>query len=320
MKIFLAGGTGVLGRRVVERLVRRGHVVAGLARSDRAAGRLEAAGAAAVRVDLFDREGLQAAVRGSDAVLHLATSIPARLDAGRRAWSDNDRIRVEGTANLLAASLSNGVSFYLQAAVTFIYGDRHGAWVDERTPVDPAPAAILRSAVAMEAAVRESAGRGLPATILRFGSFYGPDAAHTLDLLRRVSRRALPILGAGRTYGNLIHVEDAAEATARAIDRHAAIAGEILDVTDGKPATHGEVARFLAEILAAKPPRAIPMWLARLLLPAHVLEVATASHRCRAERVRERLGWAPAFASYREGLAAVAAAIRPGQRGRAPNS
>lgn len=310
MKIFLAGGTGVLGRRVVERLARRGHTLRGVARRDASAATLVAAGADPVRVDLYDRRAVTEAVSGSEAVLHLATAIPKRLDARRGAWSENDRLRVEATGNLLAAAEVAGVSFYLQESVTFLYGDRGGAWVDERSPVDPAPAEILRSAVEMEASVLAAGGRGLPVAILRFGSFYAPDAAHTQDLLARVSRRAFPILGGGRVYWNSIHVDDAAEAVVRAVDRRHAISGETLDVTDGRPATQEDVARFLAAATGAPPPRRVPMWIVKLVLPAHVREVVTASHRCRGERVRERLGWTPAFADYREGYAAVVAALR----------
>lgn len=125
-KIFLAGGTGVLGRRVTPLLVSAGHDVTVNTRSDVAAATIRAAGATPVTVDLFDRAAVSEAVEGCDTVVNIATSIPTGGSAAlKRNWAMNDKIRTEASANLASAPPNGGT--YVGESITIPYidsGDR----------------------------------------------------------------------------------------------------------------------------------------------------------------------------------------------------
>ena len=306
MKIFVAGATGVLGRRVLPRLTQRGHQVSALTRSKGNSALIRELGAQPVSADLFDPASMRTACRGAAAVLHLATAIPTGTRTRLKDWEVNDRIRTDGTRALVDGALAAGVSLYLQQSVTFLYGDRNGAWVDESQSIDPDPGAILRSAAEMESIVDSARrSRRLPAVVLRFGWFHSHDAAHTRALIALALKRRLPILGAGDTYINFIHVDDAAECVARAVDRHDAIRGETFNVVDGAPVAQREFVTWLAERLGTPPPRRVPRWMLRFTLPKHQRETLSASHRCGNGRARERLGWTPAYAGYRESWSSI---------------
>ena len=140
MKLFVTGATGAIGRYAVPALVAAGHEVTGVARSDTKAAWLRQQGAAAVNVSIFDRAPLADAMAGHDAVVNLATHIPAPADARKpEAWAENNRIRTEGSATLVDATLDAGVGRVVQEAITFTYPDRGDAWIDEDTPLDVGP-------------------------------------------------------------------------------------------------------------------------------------------------------------------------------------
>jgi len=171
MRAFVAGATGVLGRLVVRELLARGHTVAGLARSMASETVLRRLGATPVAADLFDSDSLAAAVSGADVVMHLATAIPAARRQTLSDWRLNDRIRTEGTANLLDAACRARIGFYVQQSATLVHGSSGENWIDEGSPL--VPHRVADSAVIMERLVREAGKlRGLPAAILRSGTLY----------------------------------------------------------------------------------------------------------------------------------------------------
>src|SRR5512143_1719084 len=137
MNIFICGATGVLGRRAVEAFVAGGHRVVGLSRSPANTEWLRAHGAEARTGDLFDGEQMRELSADCDAVLHLATAIPSGSKTTPADWAMNDRIRREGTVNLVEAAVRNGCRLYLQQSITFLYGDRKGEWVDEQSALPP---------------------------------------------------------------------------------------------------------------------------------------------------------------------------------------
>jgi nucleoside-diphosphate-sugar epimerase len=309
MKVFVAGATGVLGRSVVRRLVERGHRVTALSRSEANAAVLRRLRAEPRPADLFDAARLRDAVAGCEAVLHLATAIPTRARTTLEDWEPNDRIRRDGTRHLVAGALHHRARVYVQQSVMYVYGDRGGAWVDESTPVAAQPPLLARSAIDMEGIVNEAAGRhGLPAVTLRFGAFYHPEAAGTRAMLQMTKENRFPILGSGRTWWNLVHVEDAAAAVVAAVERHDRVLGRTLNVSDGEPVPMGEILDYLSTLLAARPPRRIPAFVARFVIGPHALEVLLASYRSRSDAVRAALGWSPAYPSFRMGLQATVTA------------
>ncbi len=138
VKVFIAGATGVLGRRVVPLVVAAGHDVSALARSDARAAMVGSLGASPVRADLFDPEAMRQAVAGHDVVCNLATHIPPTAKAARPgAWAQNNQIRTEGSKNLVDAALACGASRYVQESIAFLYVDGGSAWIDESSPIDP---------------------------------------------------------------------------------------------------------------------------------------------------------------------------------------
>lgn len=293
MKVFVAGATGVIGRRAVEQLVAAGHEVTAVARSEEKAERLRAAGATPVAVSLFDPAGLAAAVAGHDAVVNLATSIPPMSrSATPGAWRENDRIRTEGAANLVDAALAAGVGRFVQESVTFTYADAGDRWIDATTG-EVRPSGVTASTAAAEAAVRRFTEAGGTGIVLRFGMFYAPDSGHTRAMLSAARWGVALLPGRPGARLSAIHADDAAAAVVAAL---AAPAGT-WDVVDDEPLTRQEVARALGARV-----RVPGRWATLLGGSASAL---ARSQRVSNRRFREATGWAPPHRSVRDGLAAM---------------
>lgn len=305
MRIFLSGATGVLGRRVVRLLLEQGHYVIGLSRSQKNEVWLSRNGAEARLGDLFNLNGMVRLTSDCEAILHLATSIPKKVRWSAADWAINDRIRQEGTEILVEAAIRNGCKLFLQQSVAFLYGDRNGEWVDERTPVAAHLADMLRSAVDMEEIVNHAIQlRGLPAILLRFGSFYSHDSAQTRAMFERMRKRTYAVVGSGEAYWNIINVDDAALAVAKAVEHFPDVLGQTFNICDDEPVLYRELADEVAQVLGARRPARIPVFLARLLLGMQTVNFLLASMRCKNQLAKERLGWYPQYPSYREGYLA----------------
>lgn len=301
--VFVAGATGVLGRRLIRQLVARGHRVVGLARTADRARQIEEAGGEPAEADLFDVDTLARAADGADVVIHAATAIPTgRATTQPSAWALNDRIRTEGTMALATAAGLVGVTRYLQQSVAWVVERSPGGPpFDESTP--PSPPLLLASAVEGEAVAREAGGRyGYDVAILRNGVFYAPDAAHTLELAENLRRRRPTVLGRGDYLMAPIHVDDAARAFTRATEAR----GDALwNVIDDEPVPAIRFHRHFAGLLDAPSPRRVPLWLARRLAGEDAVAAVTTSMNTSNARIRQDLGWAPTYPTYREGLRAV---------------
>ncbi len=306
MKVFIAGATGVLGRRVVRRLVAGGHAVAGLSRSQLNADWLAQNGAEPKSGDLFNAAQVAELAAGCEAVLHLATAIPTQTRTRRADWALNDRIRTEGTRALVAAAVSNRCQVYVQQSVTFLYGDHGDEWVDERTPVHAEPGSIVHSALEMEQIVARAAqDQGLPAAVLRCGMFYCHDSVQTRAILDLARRGQFPIIGSGDNYWSQIQVDDAAGAVVSAVENHARAVGHTYNVVDDEPARYRDVAAFIAQTAGARPPLRLPAVVARLFVGAAMVGTLTTSLRVRNQRLHDELGWQPEYPTFREGYRAV---------------
>jgi len=302
MKIFISGATGVLGRRVVRRLVDRDHTVIGLSRSDSNRDWLRKNGAEARSGDLFDLESISDLTSDCEGILHLATAIPTKARTTTADWKMNDLIRREGTRNLVEAAKLHKCRLYVQQSLTLIYGEQNGNWVDEQMPIPDKQPSILESAVDMEGIVQEAiTEHDLPAIILRFGSFYSHDSAQTRDMLQLVQKGFFPIVGDGSYYWNLIHVDDAAGAVVKAVENYEAGLGQTFNVCDDGPVQYRELLRFIADRPGARKPMRIPRFLARWMLGSHVVDSIFSSFRCRNQKIKEGLDWTPQFQTYREG-------------------
>lgn len=303
--VFIAGATGVLGRRVVDGLVADGYQVVGLSRSPQNEAWLNDHGAIPRSGDLFNLEQMREMTADCDAILHLATAIPINARSSLQDWALNDRIRRDGTRNLVGAALHNNCQLYVQQSITRIYGDHGAEWVDESTPLPEKQGAVIQSAADMEQIVGEAAAQqGLPATTLRLGIFYSHDSAHTQAMFQLIPRRSYPIIGRGHGYWSLINVDDAAAAVCQAIRQPDACVGQTFNVCDDEPVPYGELMDFIAKTLGAAKPWHMPVWLARWLLGDVTVATALDSTRCQNERFKKETGWRPVYSTYREGIPA----------------
>jgi nucleoside-diphosphate-sugar epimerase len=299
-KVFVAGATGVLGWRAVDRLVRSGHAVTGVARSEEKSARLERLGASPVRVDLFDADAIRDAVAGHDVVCNLATNIPPLSQARKNAaWLDNDRIRREASGHLVDAARAAGATRYVQESITFIYADAGDRWIDEDASLDVP--AYTRSVLDAEAQAERFTASGGIGVVLRFGLFYGPDSHHTVDTVRFARRRLAVTLGRRDGYLSAITTDDAAAAVVAALD---ATAGTY-NIVDDKPLTRREHFDALGRALGVRKLRILPAIAAKV--GGSKTEMLARSQRVSNERFKKETGWAPRCASARDGWPAVLA-------------
>ncbi len=308
MRIFLAGATGAVGRRLLPILVQAGHEVVGTTRDRQRVRALEAAGAEGVVVDGLDRDAVMAAVTEAkpDVVIHQLTALSGRANLRRfdQYFAQTNRLRTEGTNNLIAAALAAETPRFVAQSYTGWPNERSGSPVKtEEDRLDPNPTAASRRSLAaiqhLESAVTGTPG--LDGVVLRYGSLYGPGTALGAggELLEMVRRRQLPIVGGGTGIWSHVHVDDAAQATLLAVERGAR---GIYNVVDDEPAPVSEWLPELAEAVGAKPPRRVPTWLARPLLGEHGVSLMTqirGSSNAEAKRV---LGWRLRYPSWREGF------------------
>jgi nucleoside-diphosphate-sugar epimerase len=309
-RVFVAGATGVLGRRAVRRLVEAGHDVTGMARSDEKAKLLEGLGATPVRVDLFDADAVRAAVAGHEVVCNLATNIPPTAKATRgSAWADNDRIRREGSRHLVDAALAAGADRFVQESITFLYADAGERWIDEDHPID-APA-FTRSTLDAQVEAQRFAASGGAGVVLRFALFYGPDSHHTLDAVRLARRHLAATFGRRDAYMSSITTDDAAAAVVAALGA----ASGVYNVADDEPLTRRDHFDALARALGVRTPRFAPA-VARKVGGSKT-EMLARSQRVSNERFKKETGWAPDYPNAREGWPAVVAAIENEERANA---
>jgi 2-alkyl-3-oxoalkanoate reductase len=307
MRVFIAGATGAIGKRAVHKLVASGHSVTGVARSPAARTVLERARAAAVNVDLFDRDAVRRAIEGHDAVVNVATHIPR----GRirpffpSAWAENDRLRREASAILGEAAAVTGARVFIQESIALAYPDSGEQWVTDDMKLEPSRyARAVRDAEASAARFTASGGRGVT---LRFAAFYGPDDFATEQLLLGARRGFLPLFGRVDAHFPMVHHEDASQAVVTALDAPAGV----YNVVDDEPLRRGELAAVIADLLGVSVPRLPPAWLSFFAGPLG--EVMARSVRASNRKLRQ-LGWAPSYPTAREGLRAVLAARQPTAR------
>lgn len=302
MRVFLAGATGAIGRVLTPLLIEAGHEVTGMTRSPERAERLREQGAEAVVCDALDADGLRNAVVQArpEAVIHELTAIPSALNP-RRADAElapTNRLRREGTRNLIAAARAAGAARLVAESIAFAYAPV-GEWIkdedgllDLESPYGEAVAAIMSL---------EEQVLGADGVVLRYGYFYGPGTPFEAGGLysELVRRRRLPIVGSGEGRWSFIHVEDAASATVAALER---ASPGVYNIVDDDPVPAREWIPVLADALGAKPPRRVPAWIGRLFGG----EVAVASMNTQRgasnAKAKRELGWAPSRPSWREQL------------------
>lgn len=296
MRIFVAGATGVIGRRAVPALTRAGHRVTGVARSAESAERLRHAGAIPISLDLFDASAVARAVDGHEVVINLATHIPRsswRVFVPG-AWRENDRLRRDASRHLADAAVRSGAQRFVQESYAPVYPDRGDAWIDERTPI--APVRYNRTVADAERSVQSVTERGGAGIVLRFGAFYGPDSPQLADMAKMVRRGWWPLPGATDAWWSSVSHDDAASAVVASLGAPAGI----YNVVDDRPMRRREWADAFADALGVAPPRFMPPWTTRLM--GSLGEMFARSLRISNATLRGATSWSPKYPSAADGI------------------
>ena len=305
MRVFVAGGTGVLGRRLVPQLVARGHQVTATTTSPAKLGSLQQLGADAVVMDGLDAVSVGESVAAArpDSIVHQMTAISV-AHSGKpdlkhidRWFGSTNRLRIEGTDHLLAAAEATGVSHFVAQSYASWNGIRKGGWVKtEEDPLDPEEGTIVHPVAVAIRHVEEVVVRAGGAA-LRYGGFYGPGA--TDDQVELVRKRKFPLVGRGTGYTSWVHLDDAASATVLTVEQKAR---GVFNIVDDEPAPASEWLPYLAECAGAKPPMRVPKWLARLLAGQAAVTMMTEGRGFSNAKAKRELGWELRYPSWRQGF------------------
>ena len=308
MKVFVAGGSGAMGRRLVPRLIADGYEVVVMIRDVGKAPWLRGIGAQPVVADALDGAAVDRAVRASEPeiVIHQLTAL-----AGAQSFKNFDkefaltnRLRTEGTDHLLEAAQAAGV----RRVVAQSYGnwnyERTGSAVKtEQDPFDPDPPAnqvkSLQAIRYIENAVLNAGG--IEGIALRYGNFYGPGTGLDLggDIVAQVRKRRLPIVGDGAGIWSFVHIDDAAAAAVAAIGHGRP---GVYNIADDEPAPVAKWLPDLAAVVGAKPPLHVPVWLGRLAAGEVGVSMMTRIRGTSSAKAKAELGWTPRYQTYREGF------------------
>jgi nucleoside-diphosphate-sugar epimerase len=300
MHVYIAGGAGVIGRRLIPQLVERGHRVTATTRNASRTAGLEKLGAEAVVVDGLDSAAVGESVAKAepDAVVHQMSALSGKVDVKHfdRYFAMTNRLRTEGLDHLLAAAEASGVPHVVAQSYTGWPNIRSGGWVkDEEDPLDPEPPKWQRQSLAgiryLEDTVRKADG-----TVLRYGGFYGDASDGMIPLVRK---RRFPLVGGGTGYTSWIHLDDAASATVLALEKQAR---GVFNIVDDEPAPASEWLPYLAECLDAKPPMRLPVWMARLAAGDVAVSLSTRTRGSSNALAKRVLGWQPRWSSWRQGF------------------
>ncbi|WP_022883774.1 NAD-dependent epimerase/dehydratase family protein [Glaciibacter superstes] len=309
MRVFLAGATGALGRRLLPKLLEAGFDVTGTTSSSSKLAALEAAGVHGVVMDGLDVTSVDDAVAGArpDVVVHQLTAL-AHMSGNPRNFekdfAETNRLRTRGTDLLLAAARAAGTERFIAQSYAGWPSERTGSWVKgENDPLDPAPTAVSARTVEairhLEAVV--TGATDLDGLALRYGSLYGPGTGLGTggNLLAMVAKRRFPVAGGGTGMFSFCHIDDAATATVAAVTHGAP---GVYIVADDEPAPVSEWLPYLAASIGAKPPMRLPAWLAAPLLGEHGMSMMTQIRGSSNAKAKAELGWRPSYPSWREGF------------------
>jgi nucleoside-diphosphate-sugar epimerase len=300
MKVFLAGASGAIGRPLIRQLRERGHDVVGMTRSNVQV--ITELGAQAVVADALDADAVRAAVESArpDVVVNELTDLARPLNPRKYGeWlAGTNRLRREGTRNLVDAAQASGASKVISQSVAFAYKFEPGVKTED-APIHGAAAGDMGAAMESLEQQTLAAPGGI---VLRYGFFYGPGTAYANDgqQVELIRKRQMPIVGGGTGQFPFIHVEDAASATVAAIERGSP---GIYNVVDDDPAPGHEFIPYIAQLVGAKAPRRVPGFLARLVA-GRMVGFATGLQPVSNAKAKRELDWAPRYASWREGFAA----------------
>jgi 2-alkyl-3-oxoalkanoate reductase len=308
MRVFVAGGTGVIGRRLIPQLASAGHVVTATTRTPGKVQQLSSLGATPAVVDALDEQAVRTAIRAAapEVVMNHLTRLPQRYNPRRlRPWFEaTSRLRVDGTRHLLAAAHEVGARRFVYQSIAFMYALRGPAVVDEDAPVAvdaPDPyGPVYRSTLKGERMTLEA--EGIDGVVLRYGQLYGPGTyfAPDGDLARQARRRRVPIVGGGGGMFSFVHVDDAALAAGCSMSRGRGV----YNIVDDDPAPGREWIPVFTRAVGAPEPMRVPRWMTRLIAGGWAAAALTDGRGASNARAKRELGWEPRHPSWREGFLA----------------
>jgi nucleoside-diphosphate-sugar epimerase len=309
VKVFLAGGSGAIGRVLIPELLRAGHEVVALARTPAKASALEAMGTTTAVADALDREALHSAIVHAkpEAVIHQLTALSQPIDFKKldQSLALTNRLRTEALDTMLRAARGAGAkTFIAQSFCGWTYARVGGPVKSENDPLDPHPPRAFEKTLEairyLENTVK-LAGE-LRAIALRYGFFYGPGTsiASDGDIAAAVRKRRLPIVGGGGGIWSFIHVADAARFTVAALTRGSP---GIFNVVDDEPSAVSDWLPYLARVLGAEPPRRVPAWLARFAIGSGGVGIMTKNRGASNAKAKRELGAELRYPSWRVGFA-----------------
>ena len=298
MRIFVAGGTGTIGVPLVRALIAAGHEVHSLTRSEKKILEIRSLGAEPAVADALDAEGLRRVVVAARPmhVIHQLTALPKQGPRRASELAPTNRLRSEGTRNLIAASVAAGARRVIG-----------GSFALFQAPMPAnAPADVLEGAEAlrsMESQILDASRRGhIEGVVLRYGMFYGPGNPATDYMIRLLRRRMLPVIRHDQGLLPFIHLDDAVSATIAALDR--APAGSAYDIVDDRASSMSEVVAGMARQAGAPKPFTVPLWLPRLLSP-YMTGLISVRLPLSNAKAKAELGWTPKYPTWREGVAGL---------------
>lgn len=311
MRVLVAGATGAIGRQLVPVLVAAGHEVHGMTRSGaRQEEMLRELGAVPVVADALDPDQVAEAVGSAapEVIVHELTAIGAlnmrRFD---RDFAPTNRLRTEGTDHLLSAGQAVGVRRFVAQSVAGYgaYARTGGPIKTEEDPLDPAPVREMSETLGAIRHLEEAVlgAHWTEGIALRYGVFYGlgTSLAPGAEQFELVRRRRFPLVGDGGGMWSFVHVADAAQATAAAVERGSP---GVYNVVDDEPAPVAEWLPALAQTLGAKKPMRVPRLVGRLFAGEAGVAMMTDVRGASNGKAKRELGWRPAHPSWRQALAA----------------
>jgi nucleoside-diphosphate-sugar epimerase len=312
MRVFVAGASGAVGSRLLPLLLSAGHTVVGLTRNLVNAEAIGRTGAAAAVADALNRAAIVDAVVAAkpDVIVHEMTSLGDANDLRRfdRSFGVTNRLRTEGLQNLLAAAKQAGTRrIVAQSFCGWPYARVGGPVKSEDDPLDPKPPRELRRTLEairyLESAMTGSSN--IEGVVLRYGAFYGPSTGlFDGPMVDQLRRRRVPLIGNANGWWSFLHIDDAAAATAIAVERGAP---GIYNIVDDEPAPVRDWLPALAAMLGARPPRQIPRWLARIAVGEHIVTMMTEARAGSNAKAKRNLSWQPVHSSWRQGFAEILA-------------
>ncbi len=308
VRVFVAGGTGAVGRPLVSRLVAAGHTVTVFSRTEARVASLEVPGVTAAVGDALDAPTLAAAVETArpEVVINQLTNLAQTMNpvALARGLKQTARLRHEASGTLVAAARSAGARRVIAQSISFIYRPGPGTraesdplWTDAVGQIG----ALARSVAMLEA--QTLGAEGIEGVVLRYGSFYGPGTYFGPDgaFTGLVQRRLMPVAGRGGGLFGFVHLDDAVGATMAALEGPTGV----YNVVDDVPAAAAEWIPFVPVLLGAKAPRHLPEALVRAVAGKQSAYLMCAQPAVSNHRARTELGWEPAFPDWHAGFRAA---------------